>query len=114
EASALGITQLLDKPALAKLYRNPFGSSRTPDFVAITKHGLIYTSGTKLAEHGGFAADDRNVALVVSNPSIGAATNNANVETRQIASTVLEVLGINPRELEGARKENTKPLPGGY
>lgn len=114
EASVLGITQLLDKPELAKLYRNPFGSSRTPDFVAITKHGLIYTSGTKLAEHGGFATDDRNVALVVSNPSIAASTNNANVETRQIASTVLEVLGINPKELEGARKENTKPLPGGY
>jgi hypothetical protein len=114
EASTLGITQLLNKSQLAKLYHSPFGNSRTPDFVAITKHGLIYTSGTKLAEHGGFSSDDRNVGLVVSNPSITAATNNDNVETRQIAATVLEVLGINSNELKGAREEHTKPLPGGY
>lgn len=114
EATTLGITQLLDKSQLAKLYHNPFGNSRTPDFVAITQHGLIYTSGTKLAEHGGFSSDDRNVALVVSNPSIGPATNTGNVETRQIAATVLNVLGINPKELQGAREEHTKPLPGKY
>lgn len=114
EAGTLGITQLLDKDALAKRYHNPFGSRRTPDFIAITTHGLIYTSGTKLAEHGGFAQDDRNVALVVSNPSITPTSNAGNVETRQIAATVLNVLGINPTELDGAREENTKPLPGKY
>jgi len=76
-------------------------------------HGLIYTSGTKLAEHGGFyIPDDRNVALLVSNPKINPATVNDNVETRQIAATILNVLGINPKELDGARKENSKVLPG--
>jgi hypothetical protein len=34
------------------------------------------------------------------------------VETRQIAATVLDVLGINPKELEAVRKENSKVLPG--
>jgi len=34
------------------------------------------------------------------------------VETRQIAATILNVLGINPKELDGARKENSKVLPG--
>jgi hypothetical protein len=114
EANTLGIVHLLDKSDLAKLYHNPFGSDRTPDFIAITKHGLIYTSGTKLAEHGGFAQDDRNVGLVVSSPSVGAAVNTKAVETRQIAATVLRVLGINPKELDAAREENTKPLPGQY
>lgn len=114
EASILGISQLLDKSQLAHLYHSPFGSSRTPDFVAITQHGVIYTSGTKLAEHGGFAADDRNVGMLVSNPNIAPASNGNNVETRQIAATVLSVLGINPKELDGAREENTKPLPGQY
>jgi len=111
---ALGIVQLLDKSDLGPLYGNPFGNNRTPDFIAITEHGLIYTSGTKLAEHGGFAHDDRNVALLLSNPGIIASINNASVETRQIASTILSVLGINPKELAGARMENTKPLPGTY
>jgi hypothetical protein len=108
----LGIVTLLDKSALAPLYGNPFGNNRTPDFIAITTHGLIYTGGTKLAEHGGFANDDRNVALLVSNPSITAATILDNVETRQIAPTILSVLRINPKELDGVRTENSKVLPG--
>jgi hypothetical protein len=113
QATPLGIVNLLNKSDLAPLYGNPFGNNRTPDFIAVTTHGLIYTSGTKLAEHGGFfIPDDRNVALLVSNPSITAATRNDNVETRQIAATILTVFGINPKELAGARKENSKPLPG--
>jgi len=114
QASTLGIVQLLDKNDLAPLYHNPFGNSRTPDFIAITQHGLIYTGGSKLAEHGGFNADDRNVALIVSNPQLKAATNSDAVETRQIAATILKALGISSNELQGARQENTKPLPGGY
>jgi len=113
--SSLGIVTLLDKSALAPDYGNPFGNNRTPDFIAITQHGLIYTGpkNTKLAEHGGFfVPDDRNVALLVSNPAINPATVNDDVETRQIAATILDVLGINPKELEGARKENSKVLPG--
>jgi arylsulfatase A-like enzyme len=113
QATPLGIVTLLDKSALAPLYGNPFGNNRTPDFIAVTVHGLIYTGGTKLAEHGGFfVPDDRNVALLVSNPSITAATVNDDVETRQIAATILDVLGINSKELEGARRENSKVLPG--
>ncbi len=112
QATPLGIVTLLDKSALAPDYGNPFGNNRTPDFIAITTHGLIYTSGTKLAEHGGFANDDRNVALLVSNPSISMATVDDNVETRQIAATILNALGINPKELEGVRKENSEVLPG--
>ena len=113
QATPLGIVTLLDKSALAPLYSNPFGNNRTPDFIAVTMHGLIYTSGTKLAEHGGFyIPDDRNIALLVSNPKINPATVNDNVETRQIAATILNVLGINPKELGGARKENSKVLPG--
>jgi arylsulfatase A-like enzyme len=111
-ATQLGIDTLLDKSDLAPLYGNPFGNNRTPDFIAITTPGLIYTSGSKLAEHGGFAQDDRNVALLVWNPAITAATVNDNVETRQIAPTILDVLGINPKELEGVRRENSKVLPG--
>jgi hypothetical protein len=113
QALPLGIVTLLDKSALAPLYGKPFGNNRTPDFIAVTVHGLIYTGGTKLAEHGGFfVPDDGNVALLVSNPSITAATVNDDVETRQIAATVLDVLGINSKELEGARRENSKVLPG--
>ena len=33
------------------------------------------------------------------------------VETRQIATTILRALSINPKELAGAREEDTKALP---
>src|SRR5262249_31527746 len=112
QATTLGIETLLDKSALAPLYGNPFGNNRTPDFIARTIHGLIYTSGTKLAEHGGFfIPDDRNVVLLVSNPSIKAATRNDDVETRQIAATILTVLRVHPKELACARRDNSQPFP---
>lgn len=114
QAPALGIAQLLDRKDLTHLYHNPFGNSRTPDFVAIVQHGVIYTGGTKLAEHGGFTPDDRNVGMLVSSPSIKPATDADFVETRQIAPTVLGALGLNAKDLDGVRDEKTEALPGHY
>jgi predicted AlkP superfamily pyrophosphatase or phosphodiesterase len=112
QADQLGIAQLLDKDELANLFGNPFGNNRTPDFVALVDHGVIYTGGTKLAEHGGFANDDRNVALLVSNPKLSPKVVNDEVETRQVAPTILCGLSINPSELDSVREEATKALPG--
>jgi predicted AlkP superfamily pyrophosphatase or phosphodiesterase len=108
----LGIVKLLDKDDLTQLYQNPLTDNRTPDFIAITTPGLIYTGGSKLAEHGGVAHDDRNVALLVSNPRITARIINTPVETRQIAPTILQSLGLDPDELKSVRVEDTKALPG--
>lgn len=112
QKSVLGIVQILDKDELTRLYQDPFTDNRTPDFIAITTPGLIYTSGTKLAEHGGFAHDDRNVALLVSNPAFTATSIDAEVETRQIAPTILRGLGLDPDELKAVRIEETRELPG--
>jgi hypothetical protein len=112
QKSPLGIAKLLDKSDLAPLYGNPFGNNRTPDFIAITDHGLIYTGGSKLAEHGGFANDDRNVALLVYNPKLAPNLIFDQVETRQVAPTILQALSIDPEELDSVRKEDTDSLPG--
>src|SRR6185312_16124493 len=69
-AADLHIQKLLDRDELIKLYEDPFHNSRVPDFIAITDHGVICTGGSKLAEHGGFSNNDRNVLLVVSSPHI--------------------------------------------
>jgi predicted AlkP superfamily pyrophosphatase or phosphodiesterase len=111
-AEQLGIVTLLDRDELTKLYGDPFDNNRTPDFAAITLHGLIYTSGTKLSEHGGFADDDRNVALLISNPNIHQKVINADVETRQIAPTILRALSFDPKELQAVKLEHTEALPG--
>jgi len=109
-AAQLQIAQLLDRTSLTPLYGDPFKNSRVPDFIAVTNHGVICTGGTKLAEHGGFSDDDRNVALLLSAPQLKAEYVEALTYTTQIAPTILYGLGLNPRLLEGVRKEGTPIL----
>jgi hypothetical protein len=111
-ATALGIKQILDRDDLKKEYRDPATDSRTPDFVVVSDHGVIYTKGSKLAEHGGVAEDDRHVALLVSAPGLGGKTVDGRVETTQIAPTILQAFGIEADELKSVREEHTRPLPG--
>ena len=109
-ASQLQIQQLLDRDELKKLYQDPFKDSRTPDFIAITNHGVICTGGSKLAEHGGFSNDDRNVLLLLSAPDLQKATVDGRVYTTQIAPTILSALGLDPFQLDGVREEGTDIL----
>jgi arylsulfatase A-like enzyme len=74
---------------------------------------VIYTGSTKKqAEHGGFAHDDTNVMMLVSNPDFDAKKITAFVETTQVAPTILKALGLDPNKLDGVRKEGTPVLPG--
>lgn len=107
-----GIAELLSGPEITLRYQDPATDSRAPDIVAIADVGVIYTTGTKVAEHGGFADDDVHVALLVSNPGLKQNTITADVHTTQIAPTILKTLGIDPNELEAVEKEGTQLLPG--
>lgn len=111
-AKALGIGQLLTPNQMTMLYNDPMADSRTPDFIANVNPGVVYTGGKKIAEHGGFNWNDRNVALVVSNPSMKARSVPGVVATTQVAPTILRALGINPNELDAVRAEATTVLPG--
>lgn len=110
-AGPLHIAQLLGRASLRNLYRDPFTDSRTPDFVAVSQHGVIYTGGSKLSEHGGFSTDDRNVLLLVSAPSLPGTVDESLVETKQIAPTILTALGLDSRRLIGVQQEGTQALP---
>ncbi len=86
---------------------------RTPDIVVIPNVGVVYTGSTKKqSEHGGYAWDDTNVMLLVSNPSIKPHTDTSFVETDQVAPTILQLLGLHPEALEAVRIEGTPVLPG--
>ena len=74
---------------------------------------MIYTgTSKKQAEHGGFAHDDTNVMMPVSNPSFMRSTVTSFVETTQVAPTILKALGLDPNKLDGVQKEGTLVLPG--
>jgi arylsulfatase A-like enzyme len=88
------------------------GDPRTPDIVVIPNHGVVYTGNLKKqSEHGGFAWDDTNVMLLVSNPHIEARTVSSFVETAQVAPTILQILGLDPDKLDAVRMEGTPVLP---
>ena len=85
---------------------------RTPDIMVQPNPGVIYTTSTgRDMEHGGFAADDGHVALLVSNPALRKLTVNQHVETTQVAPSVIRALGLEPHLLDAVRKEGTAVLP---
>jgi hypothetical protein len=87
--------------------------SRSPDIIVAPNVGVVYTGSTaKQAEHGGFATDDTKVMMLVSNPSIEQSTNYNFVETKQVAPTILQVLGLDPNALDAVKMEGTTVLPG--
>jgi hypothetical protein len=116
-ATAAGIGQIFYGPSLETMFNAPGippnGDPRTPDIIVQPNVGVIYTGSTKKqAEHGGFAHDDTNVMLLVSNPDFQARTVTSFVETTQVAPTILQALGLEPGDLDAVQKEGTPVLPG--
>jgi hypothetical protein len=86
---------------------------RAPDIIVQPNVGVVYTgSSKKQAELGGFAHDDTNVMMLLSNPRFTQSTVTSFVETMQVAPTILEALGLDPNRLDAVRKEGTPALPG--
>lgn len=115
-AGRLGIAQVLYGPALARRFHAPGGDPRTPDLVVIPLPGVIYAKhgDKKKAEHGGYASDDTNVPLLVSNPELAHPGEliGTPVSTTQVAPTILAALGIDPKKLQAVDRLHTPVLPG--
>jgi hypothetical protein len=116
-ATAAGIGQIFYGPSIETMYNRPglppLGDSRTPDIIVQPNVGVVYTGSLKKqAEHGGFAHDDTNVMLLISNPRIKAKTVTSFVETTQVAPTILSILGLDPNALTAVQAEGTPVLPG--
>ena len=108
-----GLQTVYTDAAAARYFGVRPGDDRVPDLFGVAQYGVVYTGGTKkIAEHGGFAPDDRAVPLVVSGPAREARTIAAPVATTQIAPTILHLLGLDPRALQAVREEGTRVLPG--
>jgi hypothetical protein len=126
-ATAAGIGQIYYSTSLATIFNPPGvptvngpccallpgGDPRTPDIIVTPNVGVVYTgSASKQSEHGGFAHDDSNVMLLVSNPNLQPQTIHSFVETTQVAPTILAFLGLNPNSLQAVQMEGTQVLPG--
>ncbi len=113
-ASPAGIElgQIYYGPSLVLNYNDPTVDPRTPDIIVTPNVGVTYSGSTaKLAEHGGFAHDDTNVILLLSNPTYHSETIRAAVGTVQVAPTILQTLGLSPSSLSAVVAEGTSVLP---
>jgi hypothetical protein len=113
-ASTTGIAlgQVYYGPSLSLNYNDPTVDPRTPDIIVTPNVGVTYSgSKAKLAEHGGFAHDDTNVVLLLSNPSFQPKTVKEMVGTAQVAPTILKALDLSPAELYAVQVEGTSVLP---
>jgi len=109
----IGSGEIFAGPSLDLMFNDPLSDPRTPDIILAPNVGVVYTGGTKkVAEHGGFTNDDRNVLLIVSNPKYKPSQFNDQVETRQIAPTIVKALGLDPNQLKAVQIEHTETLPG--
>jgi hypothetical protein len=115
-ATAIGLGEIYYGPSLAVNY-NVGGlgyhlDPRTPDIIVTPNVGVTYSgSTTMIGDHGGFSHDDTNVMLLVSHPHFKAQTVSAETATMQVAPTILDALGLDPKLLESVKIEGTAVLP---
>jgi hypothetical protein len=107
-----GLAQIYAGKAAADFFGVPVSDPRHPDVFGRVQVGVVYTGGTKIAEHGGDNPADQDVPLVIYAPgAVPPARVHASVETTQVAPTILRLLGLDPDALQAVQIEGTKVLP---
>ncbi|MBV8430515.1 MAG: alkaline phosphatase family protein, partial [Solirubrobacterales bacterium] len=108
-----GLVRIYAGHEAADFFGVPYSDPRYPDVFGRVRVGVVYTGGTKIAEHGGDNPADRDVPLVVYAPgAVNPSTSNDWVETTQVAPTILRLLGLDPDALQAVQIEGTQVLPG--
>nr|HEV7955297.1 alkaline phosphatase family protein [Candidatus Acidoferrales bacterium] len=109
--AALGIQEIFAGQSLRNKFNDPGDDPRTPDIILKVNTGVIFTGGSKIAEHGGFNEDDVHVALLVSFAGMEQQTIKTPVTNQQVAATIIKVLGFDPNQLQAVQKEQVNVLP---
>ena len=107
----LGIQEIFAGQSLRNKWNDPGSDPRTPDIVLKVNTGVIFTGGSKIAEHGGLNEDDTHTALLVSFAGMAQNTVKTPVTNQQVAPTVIKALGFDPNQLQAVQKEQITVLP---
>ncbi len=108
-----GLKRIFAGQESAKFFGVANSDPHHPDVFGIAQVGTIYTTGSKIAEHGGDNPGDRDVPLVVYAPgNVHRGRFDQWVEATQVAPTILKLLGLDPNQLEAVQREGTQVLPG--
>lgn len=107
----LGIQEIFAGQSLIDKFNSPLQDPRTPDIILKVNTGVIFTGGSKIAEHGGFNEDDVHTALLLSMEGMERSIVKTPTTNQQVAPTILRALGLNPSSLDAVRKEQVSVLP---
>jgi hypothetical protein len=108
-----GLREIYAGRQAARFFGVPYSDPDHPDVFAISQVGTIYTTGSKIAEHGGDNPADRDVPLVIYAPgTVQPGQSSNSVETTQVAPTILKLLRLRPSSLQAVQREGTRVLPG--
>jgi hypothetical protein len=95
-------------------FPDPTIDPAVPDIVAVMKNGVNFEpslASNTYAEHGGFGENETHVALLVAYKHWKTGTTiSTPVLTRQIAPTVLALLGLDPADLQAVQEEHIPVL----
>jgi Type I phosphodiesterase / nucleotide pyrophosphatase len=108
---ALGIQEIFAGQSLQNKWNDPGSDPRTPDIVLKVNTGVIFTGGSKIAEHGGLNEDDIHTALLVSLAGMQQNTVKTPVLNQQVAPTIIKALGFDPNQLQAVKSEQVSVLP---
>ena len=113
--ATLGIQEIFAGASMANKWdvpgTGPGEDPRTPDIILKVNTGVIFTGGSKIAEHGGINEDDVHTALLLSLPSIQPQIVRVAVSNQQVAPTIIQALGFDPNELQAVQKDKVDVLP---
>lgn len=107
----LGIQEIFAGQSLIDKYNSPLSDPRTPDIILKVNTGVIFTGGTKIAEHGGLNEDDVHTALLLSMDGMQGAVVKTATTNQQVAPTIIRALGLDPSSLDAVREEQITVLP---
>lgn len=107
----LGIQEIFAGQSLIDKFNSPLADPRTPDIILKVNTGVIFTGGSKIAEHGGFNEDDVHTALLLSLDGLPATVVKTPTSNQQVAPTILRALGLDPTGLDAVRAEQISVLP---
>jgi len=109
--ATLGTQEIFAEQSLRNKWNDPGSDPRTPDIVLKVNTGVIFTGGSKIAEHGGLNEDDIHTALLVSFAGMEQNVVKTPVLNQQVAPTIIKALGFDPNQLEAVQKEQITVLP---
>jgi hypothetical protein len=108
-----GLAKIYAGDEAADFFGVPYSDPRYPDVFGRVQVGVVYTGGSKIAEHGGNNPADRHVPILVYAPGhLHHGSSSHWVETTQVAPTILQLLGLDPTSLQAVQQEGTQVLPG--